>query len=194
MMMNDALSSAGLPPDAPAFWIALALMAVAGLLAWRWRRAAAQAERLRADLERARIDLAGTEARAKETDTLRAERDEERLARQSVEAQLAAREATLAERERTLGETRARLDAELKAATAQMLDGAHKAFYARTKETFDRFRENADAEGERRRKALDDLLRPVSETLVRYEKGLTEMREEQKKSRGEPASHIVQLA
>ncbi|GJL95173.1 MAG: hypothetical protein DHS20C05_15780 [Hyphococcus sp.] len=193
-MMTQFLSDAGLTPGGPAFFIALFLAAGIGLCAFQWRRSLKRNERIRRELEKTRIVLAGAEARALEAEGFREERDDERRRREGLESELAAKTAVLEERERSLVELRARLDAEFKAATAEMLDGAQKAFFSRTKETFDRFKENADMDGERRRKALDELLRPVSETLVRYEKGLTELRAEQQKSRGELSAQIVDLS
>ena len=119
---------------------------------------------------------------------------EERARRESLEAGLAANEAKLEEREKALHEMRARLDTEFKAAASEMLENAHKTFFERTKDTFERYSEAATVDGERRRKALDEMLKPVSETLVRYEKGLADMREEQAKSRGALANQIGELA
>ena len=193
-MISSILTDAGLAPGSTPFWIAFVLSA--GLIVFLVLsvRASKKAARLARFLEKARLRLATEEQRAAEVDPLRANLDEERDRRALVESQLAANEARLAERERALEETKTQLEAEFKATTADLLKGAHASFLERAKETFDLYKQNATSEGEVRRKALDDLLKPVSETLVRYEKGLTELRAEQAKSRGELAGQIGELA
>ena len=183
-MIMETLLAAGLPPDRPGVWLALVFFSAAVFFIIRAVRLARRAGRYRGDLEKARMQLAASEARAAAMEPLKAELADERARRIDLEAEAAASRTRIAERERALERLRERLDAEFKATTSQMLDGAHKAFLQRADETFARYRENADAEGQRRRKALDDLLKPVSETLTRYEKGLAEMRAEQHKSRG----------
>ncbi|MEE2691089.1 MAG: DNA recombination protein RmuC [Pseudomonadota bacterium] len=193
-MVLEKLDAAGLSPDGPAFWLLLAALLAAGLafaLAEGRRR---KADRFRAELEKARIALAAAEARNSEVDSLKDALEFERGERAALEASIAATRATLAERERALVDIKTRMDAEFKAATAQLLEGANETFLKRAAETFQRYRENAENEGEKRRRALDDLLKPVSETLQRYQKGLDELRKEQSESRGALASQIGELA
>ena len=158
------------------------------------RKQGQRANQLRGELERARIDLAGAEARASETGGLKDALAQERALRAQLENDAAANAVKLEERERALAELKVRMETEFKATTAQLLEGANEAFLKRAAETFQRYRENAESEGETRRKALDDLLKPVSETLKRYEKGLEDMRAEQHKSRGALAGQIGELA
>ena len=134
------------------------------------------------------------EAKIAEAEKVAAELADERALRQRLETERAADAVRLAERERALEELKVRMETEFSAATAKLLEGAHKSFLERAGETFERYRETASSEGEKRRKALDDLLKPVSETLVRYEKGLSELRAEQQKSRGELAGQIGELS
>ena len=192
-MIMETLLAAGLPPDRPGVWLTLVFFSAAAFFTIRAARLARRAARYRGDLEETRVQLAASEARAGALEPLQAELAEERARRIALEAETAAGRAKIAERERALERLRERLDTEFKAAASQMLDGAHKAFLQRADETFARHRQTADAEGERRRKALDDLLKPVSETLTRYEKGLAEMRAEQHKSRGELEGQIGAL-
>jgi len=192
--MIETLTHYGLSPGAPAFWGVLFLMGLGAFLMLRLRRLSREAGALRAKLERARLDLATAEANAKDHERNRHALEEERAKRVALEANSAAKDARLAERERALKDLKERIDAEFKATTSSLLDQAHDAFLKRAKQTFESYRLNADAEGEKRRKALDDLLRPVSESLVRYEKGLADMRAEQHKSRGELAGQIGALS
>lgn len=193
-MFSDVLTQFGLAPDKPGLWLALCLLAGAVFLGIRLSRVSQRASRLRSELESARVKLASSEAKAEQLEPLQDALEAERARRTDMEAEAASSEARLAERERALATLSTRLDTEFKAAASQMLDGAHKAFLQRANETFARYRENAESEGERRRKSLDDLLKPVSETLVRYEKGLADMRAEQMKSRGELQGQIGALA
>lgn len=193
-MITDVLTSLGLQADKPGLWLALCILAGAVFAAVRLSQANRRARALRAELESARVSLAASKAKAEQLAPLGEALEAERERRAEIEAEAAANEARLAERERAIAELRARLDTEFKATASQMLDGAHKAFLQRANETFARYRENAEAEGDRRRKALDDLLKPVSDTLVRYEKGLADMRAEQQKSRGELQGQIGALA
>lgn len=192
--MIETLTEYGLSPSAPPFWGVLFLLCLAAFLMFRVRRLSRESLAARAKLERARLDLAAAGANAKDHERDRAALEEERAKRVALEAQSAAKDATIAERERALKELKERFDAEFKATTSAMLDQAHEAFLKRAKQTFETYRQSADAEGEKRRKALDDLLRPVSETLTRYEKGLSDMRAEQHKARGALIGQIEALS
>lgn len=193
-MFTDALARAGFPLDGPAFWLALFLFIAAVFFIIHARREAKRAARLRGELEETRIALAGAKEQTSSFDALRDELSLERQMRAQLERDAAANAVKLEERQRALDELKTRMETEFKATTAQLLEGANEAFLKRAAETFQRYSENAQSEGDKRRKALDDLLKPVSETLVRYEKGLAEMREEQFKSRGALTSQLGELA
>ena len=178
----------------PQFWAIAALIIGLGISLWKWRRSAQNLDRVERDLQKTQIRLAGEEARADEAaglkDTLEQARD--RIAQ--LEALRAGDMARAEERERALSELKHRFETEFKATTAQMLDGAQDAFLKRTKETFERYRQAADVEGERRARSFNEKIQPVSEILQRYEKSLGELRAEQQKSRGEMAGQINALA
>ncbi len=192
--MISFLADIGLAPGSPAFWVAFALLAALIAIAAFSRQSSGQAAALAQSLEATRLKLAGAEQRAADAERLEAELAEERRLRAAAENVSAAQEARLEEREKALAEMKARLDAEFRATTADLLKGAHESFLERAKETFERYKTTASAEGEHRRKALDDLLKPVSETLKRYEKGLADMREEQAQARGALKNQIGDLA
>ncbi|MEO1252835.1 MAG: DNA recombination protein RmuC [Pseudomonadota bacterium] len=193
-MISSALTDVGLAPGAPAFWIALVLALAAAASAGFLIAARRRLDRLSRAHENVRVRLAAEEQRAAEAGDLKDALEAERERRVALESARAADKARLHERERAHDEMKARLEAEFKAMSADLLKGAHASFLERAKETFDLYRQSASAEGDKRRKALDDLLKPVSETLTRYEKGLAEMREEQARSRGALANQIGQLA
>ena len=192
--INQALADAGLAPNAAPFWLVVFFALCALFFLFQSNRLAGRNRELRIETDRARVRLSGLEEKAKQIDALASDLDAEREKGRALEAEAAALSATLKERERALVEMKSRMETEFKAATAHMLDAAQKSFLERANESFARHRENANAEGERRRKALDDLLKPVSETLVRYEKGLADMRAEQEKARGEIKGQIGALS
>ena len=193
-MIINALNAAGLPPDQPGLWLVLFLVFAAIFFVIEARKQSRRAAKYRRDFEQTRVTLAAVQARADEAAGIKAELAEERALRQRLDAEAAANEAKLAERARAMAELSTRMEKEFKATTAELLDDAHKAFLQRAGESFERHRETAKSEGDQRRKALDDLLKPVSDTLTRYEKGLADMRAEQQKSRGELQGQIGALA
>jgi DNA recombination protein RmuC len=193
-MFTDALARAGFPLDGPAFWLALFLFIGVVFFILQARREAGRANRLRGELEDARIALARADEQASAYDALRDELSLEKEIRTRLQREADASAVKLDERERALAELKTRMETEFKATTAQLLEGANEVFLKRAAETFQRYSENAQSEGEKRRKALDDLLKPVSETLVRYQQGLDEMRKEQTESRGALVSQLGELA
>ena len=193
-MIIEALMLAGLPPETPGLWLAIFLLVVLIYFIVHSNKLSRLSSKLRVELERSKVDLATAAAQLGELDAVREELREERTIRSGLETQAAANEVKLDERERALAQLKQRMDVEFKAAASEMLKGAHEAFIQRADESFGRYRERANAEGDKRRKALDDMLKPVSDTLVRYEKGLSELRDEQQKSRGALAGQIEQLS
>ena len=193
-MVLEELSRAGLGPEGPAFWllVAVALLAMLAILyAFREQR---RGVGLRAELEAARIALAAAETRAGEIGPLREDLKSVEADRSRLEAEIAAAEARLGERERALAELRTRMDADFRSATAKLLDEAHRAFLERASQSFETHRVAAAAEATEKRKALDELIRPMSETLTRYEEGLKELRAEQQRARGELIGRMGDLA
>jgi DNA recombination protein RmuC len=193
-MNVDAVAAVGLGPEDPALWLIIALALFSLLIGAYAARTAGRASRLRRDLERARVEQAKAEARAAELEPARAELAQTRSLAGRLEAERAAQDARLAERERSLVELKARMDAEFQAAAAKTLEDAHRSFLQRAGETFEKYREAAGADAEKKRKALDDLIRPMTEQLSRYEKGLAEFKETGQKDRGELLSRIGDLA
>ncbi len=193
-MIMDALSRAGFPLDGPAFWLALFLFIAAVFFIVQSRRALKRSARLREELHETQIALASAQHQTSNYDELRDELAHEKRLREQLQSDVAVGKATIAERERALNELKTRMETEFKATTAQLLEGANEAFLKRAQETFQRYRENAQSDNDKREKALDDLLKPVSETLARYQKGLDELKKEQTESRGALANQIGELA
>ncbi len=192
-MLLKRFADAGFQPEAPVFWVALIALGVVVFLFIRSTRLVRREMELRADLEQTRIALSAAETRATEVAALKMALEDERTTRTRVENEAAVNATRLTERERALAELKTRMETQFKASTAELLDGAHRAFLLRANETFERHRQAQSADADKRRKAVDDLLRPVSETLVRYEKGLSDMREHQQKAQGELSGRIGDL-
>ena len=192
--MADFLFHAGLSPNGAAFWLLLAALITVALIFLTERRATRRAQLLRRQLEETRIDLSAAEVRIEALPAL-----EEKLTalsneKAALESHVSAQDVRLEERERALRELRERMDTDFRAATSTMLDEARKTFLEQANQSFSQHREAASLEMDKRRKAMDELLRPVSDTLHRYEKGLTAFRDEHQKSRGELASQIGELS
>ena len=100
----------------------------------------------------------------------------------------------LAEREKSLVDLRARMENDFQAMASKTLDTAHNSFLERANETFDKYHQKANSEATLRHKAVDDLIKPMKDTLTRYEQGLKDMREAQKKDQGELSGRISDLA
>ena len=190
---ND-LSRVGLGPDGPGFWLLIAALLMLTLLWLQISKLTKRVQRLRAALQDTKVSLASAQARGDEAEHLRSALQAAGDERTRLESAAAAGAARLAEREKALAELKARMDTDFQAAASAMLDNAHKAFLQRADETFKRHRDASSADAELRRKSIHDLVGPMRETLSRYEKGLSEMRLEQQKARGELTSRIGDLA
>ena len=162
------------------------------------------AEETKARLEEARTLLEAARQEKTEAVTRLAERE---TALENANGELASARATLEtlsrdkthaetqlkEREKSLEELRTRFETEFKAIAAQTLEATHDAFIKRADETFQKHQQSAVVEAEKRHKAVDELVKPISETLSRYETGLKELRENEAKQRGELFERISDL-
>ncbi|MEM9013640.1 MAG: DNA recombination protein RmuC, partial [Pseudomonadota bacterium] len=193
-MVFQFLRDTGFSPQEAPFWFIFLFAGIAGFCAFQARKLARRNAVLRKSLEETRVSLAEKSVRADAASENEAALSEERKRRESLEAEIAATAAQMAERERMFADQQNRLQTEFKALSNDLLQGAHKSFLQRADETFQRYRDNAASESEKRRKAIDDMLKPVSETLHRYEKGLADMRAQQEKARGELHGQIGALA
>ena len=191
--LQNWLIDIGLGPDTAALSIVIAALAMAALIAYQAEKHAKRARALAGALSEARSRIAVLEPRAEEANSLRDDLHFMTETKNRLERAAAAAAAAAAERERAAAEMKARMDTEFQAAASTMLENAHTAFLARADETFKRHNAAAGEEAERRRRMLDELIKPMSDTLVRYEKGLTELRAEQSKARGDLLGRIEEL-
>lgn len=155
-----------------------------------------QRQRRKADtrLNKARIDLAGLAAKMEEHDAVQDALAFEKEKSAKLEQSSAVLETRLQEREKALADLQARLENDFQAIASKMLNTTHQTFLERANETFLKHEAKQKADAQLQQKAVNDLLTPVKETLVRYEEGLREMRNNQQKAQGLLTGQIETLA
>lgn len=175
---------------------ALAAGGVVGalLFALHARRLEAEVAELEAAQAAGDAELAEARGRVEALSVLEETLVAERARREALERQLAVSETRLEERERAVGEMRRRLEDEFQGLASRLLDKSQESFLQRADETFKRYKEAAAGDAEQRRKAVDDLVKPIASTLERYEKGLEEFRTTTAKREGELMTRIGELA
>jgi len=193
-MVLNSLSQAGLGPDGPGFWLIFAGFIAATVLILYTLKLEQRLRRLRSLLERARVTQATAVASAAEVPELKSQLDAIYADRTRLEMELAGAQVRLSERENALAEMKEQMDVEFRSTASKVIGEAHQAFLQRADETFKRYQQAAGVNSEKQRKEIDDLVKPMRETLVKYEAGLVEMRLEQQKARGELTGRIGDLA
>lgn len=83
--------------------------------------------------------------------------------------------------------------AAFKAASADVLQHSNQSFLTLAKETFERFQQGASHDLEKRQQAIDNLVKPLSESLSRVDKKMAEIDLERTKSHSALSQHLVQL-
>lgn len=177
---------------------ALAGAAIGGFIAWLLAAERTRA-RLAARLEEAerRAGLAEAQGRAfeaalgelrahaeKEKDNselLRSQLDAEREARVRAQTDLNNANLRIEEERRTLEDARARLSDAFRALAAEALNRSNDAFLQLARETFDRILAEARGDLGRRQEAIDGLVRPLAESLQKFDehvRGLEKSRQE----------------
>ncbi|MGV6802218.1 MAG: DNA recombination protein RmuC [bacterium] len=177
----------------PLFWALLGWgLAVCLLGFWLWeQRARKQLDLLR---QEQKIELTKLTARCQEIDSLRDAHAFDKQRADRLEQERAAMEARLQEREKAIVEARQRMENDFQAIASRMLGQTHESFLERANETFAKHHQTAMAAAEEKHKAVDELIKPMRETLTRYEKGLSDLREQNKETQGQLNSRIVDLA
>lgn len=149
--------------------------------------------RLREKLQARHVRLAEMEARITALIPLEDSLARETDLRTGLEQERSALLARLEERERAMEEQRLRMETDFRSIAARMLGETHETFLKRANETFEKHQAAAMSAAEKKHEAVNELLRPVRETLTRYEKGLAEMRDQNKRAQGELTSRIADL-
>ncbi len=150
--------------------------------------------KLQQTLQAAEVEAARTSIRLDEFDAVQDELSFEREKNADLEKSQVELNTQLQERERAFTELRARFENDFQAIASRMLGSVHETFLERANETFEKHEAKAKAHYDTRQKAVDDLVKPIAETLTRYEAGLREMRDHQKKAQGALSGQIEVLA
>lgn len=145
-----------------------------------------QHERVRQEHDQAKLrsaELTATlQERTSRLQEVRAERDEaisqrERV-RQELEetkSELAAEKADHQARSEELAKAREQIDTHFKAIAADVVNTSSEAFLKRAGEQFDNQRKLNDSDLEKRQQAIDNIVKPVGETLDKFQKQVGEI-------------------
>lgn len=98
------------------------------------------------------------------------------------------------ERERHVEQTRSQLEDEFRTMAGRLVREAGDALMRDAAQTFEKQHLSARQDAETYSKSVSDLLKPMRDTLNRYEEGLRELRDHQKKAQGELTGQIATLA
>jgi DNA recombination protein RmuC len=161
--------------------LVLAAFAVGGLLAWLWRHAKAKADlgSLQGSLTAAQqllsskdVDLERARAEAGQlTETLRLEAARSAAA----QAQLAAERRAADEKLAMLNDAQRALSDTFKALSSDALKSNNQSFLELARATLEKYQESAKGDLEARQKAVDELVRPLRESLVQVDGKLGEI-------------------
>ena len=83
-----------------------------------------------------------------------------------------------------IAELNAKFEATFRSLAAEALKSSREDFFALAKKTFDAHSERATAEVEKRKAAVDELIRPIGETLKKTDQTLAEIETERTAGRG----------
>ncbi len=147
-----------------AVWVAVGALAGGGVV-WFWRRAR-EAEAAAADRE----------------------------ARARLEAQLAEGERRLAEQKGLLEEARAKLQDAFKALAAEALRSSNEEFLRLARETLEKHVAQATGDLELRKKAVEDLVRPINEALQKVQEKADLMERERQTAYGDLRGQLQSVA
>jgi DNA recombination protein RmuC len=153
------------------------------------RLGAAQSALIAAQQERHALSI-----RLESLDAVRDELDFERRRTAELERQASSLTTRLEERERNLAELRQRLETEFRDMSQRLVRETGDALMREAAQTFEKQQLAARQDAEQYSRSVSDLLKPMRETLGRYEEGLREMRDHHKKAQGELTGQIETLA
>lgn len=114
--------------------------------------------------------------------------------RASAEARFQEAQVNLEEQKRLLDEARQKLADTFNALSAEALKSNNLAFIALAKSTFETIQAQAKGDLETRQKAIEGLVDPLKDALVRYEKQILEMERSRQSAYGGLEQHLKLLA
>jgi DNA recombination protein RmuC len=183
-------------------WLAIGVAFGAGVAELAGRRARAAAESRARDAE-ARAAAAQATAESwreqqrkseEERQALRAKLDAEQTARAAAEAALEAERRHLDEQRRLLDEAGVRLSETFKALSSDVLGSQSESFLKLAREALTGFMARAEGDLAQRQQAIDALVRPLKESLERYDLQLREMEKARQAAYGTLSEQLRSLA
>lgn len=175
-----------------ALLIGLSGLAAGIVLAWLWLRAAITAERARTarvpELERALAD------REAELRMLRDGIEAERLAAVAARERLEAERASAAEKLRLVEEAQAKLPELFRGLSAEALRGNNEAFLELARDVLERHRARGTDEIEARSRAIESLVKPLSESLAQVDARIRELEQSRAQAYGALTEQVSNLA
>jgi len=202
----DAFSDLNMPGQAWPWIVAIAAFLAGLALGWlslraRLTRAEAEGARQRENFVAAVRDLAAAQARADEADALGRALADLREENAGLRARVAADEVRLSERQAAfdkqlddLARLRKAMAEEFEAMAARALETSQSSFIKLADETFKKHRVGAEAALAQREEAVKTLLKPVEDTLKRYEKNLTEIEKSRSEAYGALSAELKNVA
>ncbi len=135
-----------------------------------------------------------SESRAADLESLRRLFQSEREAHVSDVARMNELKARLEEQKAMFAEAQAQLSNAFKALSDEALKSNNRAFLDLAKKTFDALISDARGDVARRQEAIDGLIRPLGETLKRYEEHLKQIEEKRNTAYGSLEAQLQALA
>ncbi len=163
------------------------------LFAWLLRRGT-KIRTQRASLSAAREEAIARDAKLEGFDGLQDDLAFERERATALEQEKVGLTTRLEERERYLVELREKLEGEFRAMSSTLVRETGDALMREAAQTFEKQQLAARQDAKTYSQSVSDLLKPMRETLTRYETGLRDMRDQQKHAQGELTGQISSLA
>jgi len=146
--------------------------------------AEAVAEQLRIQTERAQAEL----------ESLRKSIDAERIARTEAETRLAEAARNFEEQKRLLDDAKAKLADAFKALSGEALKSNNQAFLELARKALEAVVAEARGDISKRQEAIDGLIKPLSESLKRYEEQIRQLENSRQKAYGSLEEQLKSLA
>lgn len=187
-------------------FVTFALMGVAALLGWVLRgrqvkEARDKAEEYRDKFVAAARDMASADAKLEAHDELEHEVLRLREQHTQLTAKLAADEATISERQAAydkqlaqLAEMREQLLKQFEHLAGEALKANQSHFIELANETFNKHKQAAEGDLKARQDSIENLIKPVQDSLKRYETNLTELERVRQEAYGSLSNELKQVA
>ncbi|MEM9422613.1 MAG: DNA recombination protein RmuC [Pseudomonadota bacterium] len=163
------------------------------LLIWLFRRGA-RLQAQAAQLTDAREATIAQAAKLEQFDSIRDDLAFERKRATTLEHEKTTLTTRLEERERHVAELGKKLEGEFRSMSSTLVRETGDALLRQANQTFEKQQLIARQDAQVYSRSVSDLLKPMRDTLTRYEEGLRDMRDHQKRAQGELTGQISTLA